>query len=111
MDLCVMSWKKAEKNKYIYIYIMNNTPNAADDIKAMGDSVDLINKMLQVSLPSSGKHTYETHDNVKRNIDHIDIMLKKDHIKNSGEDLSSFEKIVVDGNKFLSDNTFEEDNK
>ena len=51
MDLCVMSWKKAEKNKYIYIYIMNNTPNAADDIKAMGDSVDLINKMLQSQFP------------------------------------------------------------
>ena len=80
------------------------------DIVVMSHSVDLINKMLQVNLPSSGKHTNVTYGNVKRNIDHLSIMLKKDHIKNSENDLSVFEKIIVDGNKFLSDNEFEENN-
>ena len=89
---------------------MNRKPDAEHDIVAMGHSVNLINKMLKVPLPESGKHTSETHGNIKRNIEHIKIMLNKDHIKNSGKDLSSFEKIVVESDKFLGDNTFEEKN-
>ena len=90
---------------------MNRKPDAEHDIVAMGHSVNLINKMLKVPLPSSGKHTYRTYNNIKRNIEHIKIMLNKDHIKNSGKDLSSFEKTIVDSDKFLSDNTFEKKNK
>jgi hypothetical protein len=89
---------------------MNYTPNVDHDIVAMGHSVNLINKMFKVTLPSSGKHKYSTYDNINRNINHIKIMLDKDHIKNSGKDLSLFEKVIKDTNKFLSENSFEEKN-
>ena len=89
---------------------MDHKLDAEHDIIAMRHSVNIINKMFKVPLPSNGKHKYSTYDNINRNINHIKIMLDKDHIKNSGKDLSLFEKIIKDTNKFLSENSFEEKN-
>jgi hypothetical protein len=68
-----------------------------NQIKAMGDSVWLINKLI-----SEGNHSEQIHDTVDRNVRHLEIMLGKDHIQNSGSDLTSFEEAVVDGKAFIA---------
>lgn len=64
-------------------------------ISAMGDSVDLINKLI-----AEGKHTEQVHDTVERNFRHLEIMLEKDQIKNAGQDLSAFTDAVKAGKKY-----------
>jgi hypothetical protein len=68
-----------------------------NQIKAMGDSVWLINKLI-----AEGNHSEQIHDTVDRNVRHLEIMLGKDHIQNSGSDLTSFEEAVVDGKAFIA---------
>jgi hypothetical protein len=82
--------------------------NTERDISALKDSVTLVEKMFLVEPQENGNHTAETHGNVKRNIEHIKIMLEKDHIKTSTNDLSVFEKCVSDSESFLKNNTFDE---
>lgn len=67
----------------------------ARQISAMGDSVDLINKLI-----AEGKHTEQVHDTIERNYRHLEIMLEKDHIKNSGQDLTSFTAAIAAGKAY-----------
>jgi hypothetical protein len=62
---------------------------ATKDIKAMYDSVALIEE-----LNATPNLDEEQLDRLDLNIRHIEIMLGKPHIKESGEDLSAFEAIV-----------------
>lgn len=57
---------------------------------------------MKLDPETNGKHTARTHGNIKRNVEHI---------KTSENDLSVFDKCVIDAGKFLADNTFEEDEK
>lgn len=41
---------------------------------------------------------------MKRQIDHLNLMLGMDHIQNSGADLTYFEKARDDGNAWLQNN-------
>lgn len=66
-------------------------------ISAMGDSVDLINRLI-----AQGKHTEQAHDTVDRNVRHLEIMLDKDHIKNSGSPLTSFETAITAGKAYIA---------
>lgn len=66
-------------------------------ISAMGDSVWLINRLIR-----EGAHTENVHNTIDRNVRHLEIMLGKDHIKNSGSDLSSFETTITDGKDFIA---------
>ena len=85
--------------------------NTVQDISALGDSVFLVNKRMKLDPETNGKHTALTHGNIKRNVDHIKHMLLQEHIKTSENDLSVFDKCIIDADKFLADNTFEEDEK
>ena len=66
------------------------------DIKALGDSVTVIDEMLAIDDP-----TEDDLDTLDRNVRHIEIMLAKDHIQNSGEDLTVFEDAVGRGREVL----------
>ena len=66
-------------------------------ISAMGDSVYLINKLI-----SEGVHSESIHDTVDRNTRHLQIMLDKDYIQNSGTDLTVFQTAIDNGNAFIS---------
>ena len=64
------------------------------DIKALGDSVTVIDEMLAIDDP-----TQDDLDALDRNVRHIEIMLAKDRIKNSGKKLKPFEDAVKRGKK------------
>ena len=71
---------------------MENTPEeqAAQDLKALGDSVSVIEELLAL--------TDKTDDDlatIARNVEHIELMLGKEHIAESGADLKPFEAIVA----------------
>ena len=59
------------------------------DIEALNDSLWLINKVLEEDV-----QTQESNDVIDRNIEHIEAMIEKEHILNSGFDLSIFKDIV-----------------
>lgn len=66
------------------------------DIKALGDSVAVIDQVLALDTPDE-----EALDALDRNVRHIEIMLAKEHIKKSGANLKSFEKAVTNGREVL----------
>lgn len=68
-----------------------------NQISAMGDSVWLINKLI-----NEGNHSENIHDTIDRNVRHLEIMLGKDHIQNSGSDLTQFETAITDGKAFIA---------
>jgi hypothetical protein len=68
------------------------TDRTGQDIKALGDSVTVIDAVLALDTK-----TEEDLDTLDRNVRHIEIMLAKDHIKESGADLKPFEDAVKRG--------------
>jgi hypothetical protein len=64
-------------------------------ISAMGDSVDLINRLI-----AEGNHTVQVHDTVERNYRHLEIMLAKEHIQNSGADFTPFTAAIAAGKAY-----------
>lgn len=78
---------------------MNNELLSEEDIQkqisAMGDSIWLINKLI--NEPNYSKETY---DIIERNVHHLEIMLEQAHIQNSGSDLKPFKKAITDGKVF-----------
>jgi len=71
---------------------MEKTPEeiTAQDLKALGDSVAVIEETLALT-----EKTDDDLDTISRNLEHIELMLSKAHIKKSGADLKSFEAIVA----------------
>jgi hypothetical protein len=68
---------------------------------SMRHSVNLIDDYV------SGRHSSELYkstikDIVKRNVDHLEIMINKDYISNSERDLSEFTDCINVGNQFLA---------
>ena len=68
------------------------------DIKAMFDSVHLIDGLISVDT-----HDAEKDDCVKRNYQHLEIMMDKDWIKESGEDLQPFVDCVARAKAWLGE--------
>lgn len=66
-------------------------------ISAMGDSVWLINKLIDES-----GHSEDIHDTIDRNVRHLEIMLEKTRIQNSGSDLTSFQNAITAGKDFIA---------
>jgi hypothetical protein len=62
----------------------------AKDLSALGDSVWVIDQMLEVN-PS----TEETLETITRNVEHIELMLTKEHILESGANLEPFRQAVL----------------
>jgi hypothetical protein len=75
---------------------LTESQQAAKHLGAMGHSVDLILRLVAKDV-----HSDEIHTAIKRNTDHLAIMLSKDIIKNSGADLTSFQEAVSDGKAFI----------
>lgn len=66
-------------------------------ISAMGDSVDLINRLI-----SEGKHNEQVHDTIDRNVRHLELMVAKDNIKNSGSNLTPFQTAIAEGKAYIA---------
>ncbi len=62
----------------------------AKDVSALEDSVWLINQMLEVE-PS----TEENLAAIARNVEHIELMLTKEHILESGANIALFRETVA----------------
>jgi hypothetical protein len=66
-------------------------------IRAAGDSEDLVR-----SLVSSNEHSEEIHNTIKRNIDHLSLILSKEEIKASNSPrLVGFQEAVDLGSAFI----------
>jgi hypothetical protein len=74
----------------------------AQDLSAMGDSVGVIDSMIENGL-SEGQTQEEANDEVDRNVRHLEIMLAKDYIQNSGSELATFQVAVTDGNAYIAE--------
>ena len=66
------------------------------DIKAMYDSVHVVDAMIAANV-----HDDESNDNVDRNYRHLEIMMEKDWIKESGEDLQDFVDCIARAKAWL----------
>lgn len=78
----------------------NYTPTAEDlerHFSALTDSVNLINALVEANDKSD-----ENKDSVKRNYEHIEIMLAQDFIASDTRDKSSFENAVAAGKAFVA---------
>jgi len=71
----------------------------ARHILALGHSVTIINDSI-----ASENTDEQTVDDVRRNYQHIEIMLAKDFIANSEEDLSAFQAAAAAGKDFVEAN-------
>jgi hypothetical protein len=71
---------------------MERTPEeqTAQDLKALGDSVSVIEKLLDLT-----EKTDDDLATIARNVEHIELMLGKEHIAQSGADLKPFEAILA----------------
>lgn len=65
-------------------------------ISAMGDSVDLINRLV-----AGGKHTQDVHDTIDRNVRHLELMVAKDNIKGAGQSLKAFTDAIKVGGDYI----------
>lgn len=66
-------------------------------ISAMDDSLNLINRLIE-----EGVVTDNVCDNIERNYRHLEIMLEKDMIQNSGENLTRFQTVITQAKTFIA---------
>ena len=69
----------------------------AQDYKAMGDSVDLINGIIDGSKMADESEE-DKKDTVKRNVEHLEIMVAKDYWTN--ENMTAINKAITDGKAY-----------
>ena len=69
----------------------------ARHISAMGDSVTVINQAIE-----KGEHSENVHKRIEANVSHLELMIGKDMIANSGQDLSAFTTAIVAGRVFIT---------
>ena len=69
----------------------------ARHISAMGDSVTVINEAIE-----KGDHSENAHKRIEANVSHLELMIGKDMIANSGQDLTGFNTTIDDGRVFIS---------
>ena len=70
----------------------------AQDYKAMGDSVELINGVIDGSKMADESEE-DKKDTVKRNVEHLEIMVAKDYWTN--EDMTAVNAAISAGNNIL----------
>ena len=76
------------------------TPDINQTFSALNDSVDLINTLLSETENVSE----EKKKTIERNVAHLELMLKKDFVKDAGRDLEAIQKAILDSNVFLTNN-------
>ena len=73
----------------------------AQDYTAMGHSVDLINGIIDGSQMIDEDVTdEEKKDTVRRNVEHLELMVAKDYWTN--EDMTASNKAIEDGKSYLA---------
>jgi hypothetical protein len=70
----------------------------AQDYKAMGDSVELINGIIDGSKMADESEE-DKKDCVKRNVEHLELMVAKDYWTN--EDMTAVNSAIQSGNTYL----------
>jgi hypothetical protein len=70
----------------------------AQDYKAMGDSVELINGIIDGSKMADESEE-DKKDCVKRNVEHLELMVAKDYWTN--EDMTAVNAAIQSGNTYL----------
>ena len=71
----------------------------AQDYKAMGDSVELINGIIDGSKMVD-EDPQDKKDTVKRNVEHLEIMVAKDYWTN--EDMTAVNAAISAGNNYTN---------
>jgi hypothetical protein len=69
----------------------------ARHISAMGDSVTVINEAIE-----KGEHSETAHKRIEANVSHLEVMIGKDMIANSGQDLTTFTAAIAAGKSFIA---------
>jgi len=68
-------------------------------IRAAGDSEDLIRRLVD-----AGEHSEDIHATIKRNTDHLGIVLGKEEVASSGSPrLAGFQEAVTLGEAFIAE--------
>lgn len=70
---------------------------AAKQVASAMDSVNLIN-----SLIAEGGGAQEKVDTIRRNVEHLKIVVARDVVKNSSEDLAPLNAAITAGDAFLA---------
>lgn len=73
-------------------------------LNGMKDVSDLVYQLISGEYIINRLNTDTLAVVMKRQIDHLNLMLGMDHIQNSGADLTYFEKARDDGNAWLQNN-------
>jgi hypothetical protein len=71
----------------------------AQDFTAMGHSVDLINGIIDGSK-MAGESDEDKKDCVKRNVEHLELMVAKDYWTN--EDMTAVNSAIQSGNSYIA---------
>jgi len=71
----------------------------AQDYKAMGHSVDLINGIID-ETQMADKTDEDKQDTVKRNVDHLEFMLSKEYWTN--QDMTSINSAITAGKAYTA---------
>ena len=75
------------------------TPEQLDKhFSALDDSVGVIDS-LKADGPREGQTAEEAADEIKRNVDHLALMLEKDFIKDAGRSLAAYTAAIKKGSK------------
>jgi len=86
------------KEKQMDIYV-KTTEEIAQDYKAMGDSVQLINGIIDGSKMED-RSVEDKKDCVKRNVDHLEFMLSKEYWTN--QDMTSINSAITAGKAYTA---------
>jgi hypothetical protein len=68
-----------------------------NDLNAMSDSVNLINELI-----ANNEHSDEIHDTIKRNTEHLSIMLTRQNIIDNNTVTTDFDAAITNGNLFIA---------
>jgi len=78
---------------------VRTTEEIAQDYKAMGHSVDLINGIID-ETQMADKTDEDKKDCVKRNVDHLEFMLSKEYWTN--QDMTSINSAITAGKAYTA---------
>jgi len=67
-----------------------------NDLNGMSDSVNLINELI-----ANNEHSDEIHDTIKRNVEHLGVMLTRQNIIDNNTVTTDFDAAITNGNLFI----------
>ncbi len=76
-------------------------------LKGLENVSDVIYQIINGEFVVGNMESQSLTKTIKRQTDHISLMLDKEHIQNSGADLTSFQKALDDGLAWISANAID----